>query len=116
MSEKESKDASQVEMVVVEEEAVTGNPEGEGDACAIPGAERADAQQAGIEESGDGKSVSAPDAASPVPEKELPINKCFICGSLKPGEEVWQCTLCMQKFCVNHLEPRRHFCYEGQSP
>jgi hypothetical protein len=97
MSEKEAQAAISGEAVVVEPEVTVEGPEMEGDARTAP---RAD-------EKGE-----APVAA---PVKELPVNSCGLCGKLPPGEEVWQCTLCLQKFCVKHLEPRLHYCYAGQS-
>jgi hypothetical protein len=90
MSEKEAQTA-------VSAEAVMEDPEMEGDARAV----------LPVDANGE-----VPVAA---PVKEIPVNTCALCGKLPPGEEVWQCTLCLQKFCIQHLEPRLHFCYAGQS-
>jgi hypothetical protein len=50
-------------------------------------------------------------AVSVVPEKERPTFICEFCGPQKPAEEVFQCTLCMHKYCVTHLNPMAHYCF-----
>jgi hypothetical protein len=85
--------------------------EAQGDACGISGGENANDEQASVPVSRGSTTVIGIAPATEV----AAVNTCFLCGPLKPGEEVWECTLCLQKFCVNDLEPRRHRCYWGQS-
>lgn len=41
---------------------------------------------------------------------------CEICGPESPAEQVWQCTACLQYFCVQHLEGTLHQCYSTTKP
>jgi hypothetical protein len=49
-----------------------------------------------------------------VPGKKAPAYVCDTCGVQKPGVEVFQCTVCLKDFCVNHLEPGLHHCYQNE--
>ena len=112
MSDKEGKDSAPVEAVTVEGGVVAvESSDIEGDACSISGEEKSIGETSSV--GPEAKSEVA--RGTVVPEKALPVYTCSFCGKLPPGEEVWQCTLCLQKFCVNHLEPRLHFCYSGQA-
>ena len=45
--------------------------------------------------------------------EQLPVNTCATCGALKPGEAVFECTICTKILCVRHLDARLHQCYTG---
>jgi len=52
------------------------------------------------------------DGSSVAPSSDL-VNTCALCGPLKSGGPVYQCTICMQMLCVRHLDARLHQCYTG---
>jgi hypothetical protein len=56
------------------------------------------------------------DAAPDVSKTEEPVVICDLCGPVPgPGAEVFQCTLCMRKFCVQHIDPYLHLCPVARS-
>ncbi|MDA4114110.1 MAG: hypothetical protein OK474_08700 [Thaumarchaeota archaeon] len=56
------------------------------------------------------------DAAPDVSKTEEPVLICDVCGPVPgPGAEVFQCTLCMGKFCVQHIDPYLHLCPVARS-
>ena len=59
-----------------------------------------------------GNLETSADACNVAPSSDL-VNSCALCGPLKSGEPVYQCTICMQMLCVKHLDARLHQCYTG---
>jgi hypothetical protein len=56
------------------------------------------------------------DAAPDVSKTEEPVVICDACGPVQgPGAEVFQCTLCMRKFCIQHIDPYLHLCPVARS-
>ena len=84
-----------------------GAKEGQEAASAPP----ADAKVQGMEAGS--MSSAEKTAEATAPDKERPVYVCDRCGSLKPGEPVYQCTICMKYVCVRHLDQRFHECSTG---
>jgi hypothetical protein len=56
--------------------------------------------------------MSENESSAPVEQK--PTFICDWCGRDKPVEQVWQCTLCLKDYCVNHINPSFHNCYVNE--
>jgi hypothetical protein len=52
--------------------------------------------------------TSSSTAAQPASK---PTFICDFCGPSRPAEEVFECTLCIKKYCVKHLAPMAHYCF-----
>jgi hypothetical protein len=56
------------------------------------------------------------DASPDVSKTEEPVVICDVCGPVPgPGAEIFQCALCMRKFCVQHIDPYLHLCPAARS-
>jgi hypothetical protein len=56
------------------------------------------------------------DSAPDVSKAAEPVVIFDACGPLPgPGAEAFQCTLCMRKFCVQHIDPYLHLCPVARS-
>jgi hypothetical protein len=50
---------------------------------------------------------------SDVPHETKRSQFCEICGPDSSPQQVWQCTACLQYFCVRHLQGTLHNCYSA---
>lgn len=56
-----------------------------------------------------------PDSATlPVPPAKPSGYVCEVCGVDRPVDQVFQCTICLKYFCVNHVGPWLHDCYTNE--
>ena len=47
-------------------------------------------------------------------ENPQPSFICDVCGPEKPAEQVFQCTVCLKNFCIDHLGTWAHDCYQNE--
>jgi len=58
--------------------------------------------------------MTAKEAGPPTEETEHPTFICDFCGPQKPAVKVFQCTVCLKSFCVEHLGTWAHDCYQNE--